>query len=137
MSTLTKAQQAQQQEARDELRKMFPPGTTVPTILRHVSASGMSRAISVIDPADLGDVSYLVARALGDRIDPRHGGVKVPGCGMDMGFHLVYSLSAVLYGDGWTCTGSRCPSNVHVNERTPRDGNAEHTDGYALSHRWL
>jgi hypothetical protein len=90
-------------------------------------------------------VSYLVARALGERIDRNNGGVKVSGCGMDMGFSLVYNLSHVLYPDGFTCTGegspdvwgSHCPSNDHSNgdrDYTPHD----HRDGgYAIRHRWL
>jgi hypothetical protein len=28
-----------------------------------------------------------------------HNAVVVSGCGMDMGFHLVYELSHALYGD--------------------------------------
>ena len=27
--------------------------------------------------------------------------VGVGGCGMDMGFHMVYTLASVLYGDGY------------------------------------
>jgi hypothetical protein len=148
MTTQAQQRQAEQDEARAELREMFPPGTTVPTILRHVSQSGMSRAISVIDPADAQDVSYLVARALGEKVDQRWGGIKVTGCGMDMGFHLVYALSSVLYRAGWACVGegdpnrwgSRCPSNTHVNRGPDRDTygpSVVHTDGYALQHRWL
>jgi hypothetical protein len=29
--------------------------------------------------------------------DERHEGAKAHGCGMDMGFHLVYNLSSVLF----------------------------------------
>lgn len=94
-------------EAIAQLRETFPRGTEVHIILRHVSRSGMERAISVIGP-DLMDVSYLVARATGRRIHPRHDGVKCGGCGMDMGFDLVYSLAMAMYNDG-----------------------------YALRHRWL
>ena len=142
MARLTKAQQAEQDEARDRLRELFPAGSTVHTVLRHVSQSGMSRSISVlaIDEDGPRDVSYLVARALGDRVDQHRGGVKVTGCGMDMGFHLVYALSSVLYRDGYTCTGDRCPSNTHVNPGPDRDARGPgvvHTDGYALSQRWV
>lgn len=42
------------------------------------------------------------------------------GCGMDMGFHLVYSLSRVLFSPkqgGFECLGigHYCPSNDHSN----------------------
>lgn len=135
-------------EAIAELRKRFPIGSSVPVVLRHVSSSGMSRAISVLD-GDLNDVSYLVARATGDKVDQRHGGIKIGGCGMDMGFALVYGLSRTLYRDDFYCMGDgpapapSCPSNDHCNDR-PRNapGNFDatrlHSDGgYALRHRWI
>ena len=75
---------------------------TVYTVLRSVSASGMTRHISlkVVDSdGDILDITYLAARALGDKLQERNGfnTLKVNGCGMDMGFHIVYSLSSVLY----------------------------------------
>jgi len=145
--TLSKAAQAelatQKESAIKELREMFRPGDTVTTVLRHVSQSGMSRSISVISP-DLQDISYLVARATGNKIDQTHGGVKVGGCGMDMGFSLVYGLSRTLYRE-YHCTGNRswgdrCPSSTHVNpgdEKNNYSPSVVHTDGYALSQRWL
>ncbi len=127
---------AEQQEAQEQLREEFPPGSTASTILRHVSRSGMSRSISVVN-AKIEDVTWMVARALGERIDPKNGGIKVVGCGMDMGFHLVYGMSRTIYPNGHDCTGERCPSNDHSNgdrDYTPHN----HSDGgYAVSQRWL
>ena len=124
-------------EAVTRLSEMLAPGATVHTILRHRSASGMTRAISPVivgmdcQPAD---VSYMVAPAIGARFDNRWDGVKVHGTGMDMGFHLVYSLSSALFPDGFDCIGEGCPSNDHSN----RDERAHHPDGgYALRQRWL
>lgn len=89
---------------------------TVYTVLRSVSASGMSRKISlkVVDGSSIFDITYLVAKALGERMVNAHGfnAIKVNGAGMDMGFHLVYSLSSVLYA-------------------------GQDRAGYVLSHRWL
>lgn len=95
----TKAQQAEQAETIERLRKIFPKGSTVHTVVRHVSRSGMQRSITVLaqDGRELWNVSGQVARALGWRYD-NHDGVTVKGCGMDMTFHLVYSLSQTLYG---------------------------------------
>ena len=45
---MTKAQQAERDEAREKLRKWLKPGDTVYTVLRHVSRSGMMRTIQVI-----------------------------------------------------------------------------------------
>ena len=79
---------------------------TVYTILRSTSASGMTRHISLVvagidnagKPA-LFDITYHVSKVLGDKLSERNGHrtIKVNGCGMDMGFHLVYSLSSVLF----------------------------------------
>lgn len=141
---MTKAMQAEREQARETLREMLKPGDTVYTILRHVSSSGMTRSISlvVIDDGDVRDWSYLAARAMGDRIDERHDGIKVSGCGMDMGFHLVYGLGRTLFPDGFGCAGkdARCPANDHSNDRNGPDYRPDrhHNDGgYALKQRWL
>jgi hypothetical protein len=77
------------------------PGTKVYTILRHVSSSGMSRNISLViaDGNDIADITYYTAQALGDKLieSKGHRAIRVNGCGMDMGFHLVYNLSSVLF----------------------------------------
>lgn len=71
------------------------------TILRHVSRSGMTRWISLIvfdkKTGELLDISYQAAKILKWSFDINRHAVKVSGCGMDMGFHLVYSLSRELY----------------------------------------
>lgn len=71
------------------------------TILKHVSRSGMMRSIQVIaivnnQPLYLG---YRIAGILDMPYDEKNEGVKIGGCGMDMGFALVYDLSSVLYKD--------------------------------------
>ncbi len=130
---------AEKAEAIERLRGMLKPGDTVFTILRHVSRSGMSRSISVVVMQDGKpfDVSWAVARAGLGTFDRKNDGVKVGGCGMDMGFHLAYNLAWVLYGDDFQCVGEGCPSNDHSNgdrDYTPH----KHSDGgYALNHRWL
>ena len=129
------------------LRRLFPVGSTARTILRHASDSGMTRWISVLGPDDR-DVSRTVASVLGLRLGARHSGIKVEGCGMDMGFHLVYSLSRTLYPQGHPCTGHdrngprgarRCPSNDHSNDRTMsyRRGRKHRDGGYAINQTWL
>lgn len=102
----TKAQEAERQEAIERLREWIKPGDTVYTVLDHVSRSGMSRNIRVVllkTNPDTGEVvtlhpNHAVALAIGAK-QAKHGdGLTIGGCGMDMGFHLVNSLSAVLYG---------------------------------------
>jgi hypothetical protein len=76
---------------------------TIYTVLRHVSSSGMSRDISLktVQDGELIDITYTAAEALGDKSKRKdcRSVIRVSGCGMDMGFHLVYSLSSVLYSN--------------------------------------
>ena len=134
------AQQAEQQAAAARLRELVKPGDTVYTVLRRVSASGMSREISlhVIIDNEPYWITGLAARAMGDRTSKRDG-IIVGGCGMDMGFHLVYNLGRTLWRDGVPCAGGRCMSNDHSNgDRDRSDTTKVHNDGgYALQHRWL
>jgi hypothetical protein len=119
MATKTKTETVTQEEI-DRLKAWIEDNNyTVYTVLRHVSKSGMQREISVVIPIITGgDVSdgdnparvqqfvhpsYIIAALLGRRYTEAHGhnAVVCGGCGMDMGFDLVYNLSARLYGDGY------------------------------------
>lgn len=114
----------ERQEAIEQLRGMIKPGDTVYTILRHVSRSGMTRGIDVYTLEDNKPVwiTAYVGKAI-DQPQPmdywrKSMGLKIGGCGMDMGFHVVNSLSYALYGKGYQCLGDgKCPSNYHVNHR--------------------
>lgn len=151
-----------------QLRKWLKPGDTVNCILRHVSRSGMQREIGLVimktDPErGCHDIhpNYHASRALGKRTGKRDG-VIVGGCGMDMGFHVVYSLSYVLFPDGFGIEGERIQEGGKDHRRTfkkrprskdeaarmvadgwkfhGRNGDASGWDndgGYALKHRWL
>lgn len=122
MAKLTKAQAAERAEAVATLRKMLPKGSTVYCVLRHVSKSGMSRRIDFYKiNRKRGDLSFLsgyIATVLGYK---RHGddGLVIGGCGMDMGFHVVHSLSYALHG-----------MKNHGGEGSKRSG-------YTLECRWI
>lgn len=100
-------------------------GGTVYTLVTSVARSGMSRRIKVYvmhtdqrtGKAYPANITHLVAAVLGySRNDD---GMLVRGCGMDMGFHVVYSLSRTLHKDADT-------------------SGASHPDpGYLLTQRWL
>jgi len=127
-------------EAVLSLRGLLPPGSTVFTKLNHVSRSGMTRSIEVMVFRDNKPVNLTssVAEILGYKIHNKHYGLKVGGCGMDMGFSVVYNLSSALYrGVGYDCLGDRCPAADHVNVRDKSKIPSRHHDGYALRHRWL
>ncbi len=133
---MTKAQKADMKEAREELRKVLKPGMEVLCIMRHVSRSGMFRVIDlkVIVNGELRGIGWTAARAMGAKYDTKRDGIPVGGCGMDMGFHLVYNLGRSLWELGFDCVGEHCPSNDHTN----RENNAQHRNGgYALRSRWV
>jgi hypothetical protein len=129
-------------EARERLRTILQPGDTVYTTLKHVSRSGMSRLIGVhaIQDNEPCWLSYLVHTATGLSFNDKREALRADGCGMDMGFHVAYTLSRVLYPDGFGCIGERCPSNDHSNgdrDHTAGDTHWHKDGGYALRHRWL
>ncbi len=130
MARLTKQQIVERDEARASLREQLPPGSTVYTILRRVSSSGMCRHISVAiaDAGEVRDITWQVARAMGETFQRDTGGIKVGGCGMDMGFHLVYSLSRTLYPEGFPVAG--------VGRNGDTSGH-DNDGGYAIKSRWL
>ena len=101
MKTLEKNQL--REEAREALLKRYlTPGTLIYTQVRHVSASGMSRDVSlyVVRNGRIDNLTYYAANILGWRLVERNGfrAIRVQGLGMDMGYHLVESLAIALYG---------------------------------------
>ena len=92
MSTKT-----EQQSALNELTSILRDANvnTLYTVLRHVSTSGMQREISVkaVDTDKrLMHLDWLVSTALHRKQGKQ--GIKVMGCGMDMGFHLVDHINS-------------------------------------------
>lgn len=143
--TAKSEKQAERDTAISNLRKFLKPGDNVTTTVLHVSRSGMSRSIrcQAVRSDDGGahyisDISYLVARAIGARLDDR-GGVVVGGCGFDASFEVIYSLGRVLFPNGFA------PSNM---ARRPLDGKVVNVDvgrgikrsaavPFALDREWI
>lgn len=107
-ATLTKKQVKQQEseEGKAYILSLLEgeERPTLYTIIRKVSSSGMSRQISVkvIKEGRLYDISFSMAKVLDyPLVQGAHNALRVNGCGMDMGFHIVSSLSRVLYGDDY------------------------------------
>jgi hypothetical protein len=91
-------------QAIESLRDLFA-GDQYPkvhTITRHVSASGMTRDISLVyvKGSSIHNITYTAALALEWQLSEQSGNraIRVKGTGMDMGFHTVYTLSRILYG---------------------------------------
>lgn len=121
-------------ESLESLRAILKPGDEVITVLRSVSKSGMSRNIScfIIHNGQMQSITFDAARVLGYPIREVNGSraVHVGGCGMDMGFHLVYNLGRYLFPDGFKLAENQYGRN---GDKTGFDNDG----GYALRQRWL
>ena len=107
------------------LRLSLDPKDTIYTVLRHVSASGMSRRLDVFIMFDNEPhrITNSVAYATGYQL--KDGQIVVGGCGTDAGFSVVYSLGCALW-----------PEGTPVPHGT-RNGQPDSDGGYALKHRWI
>ena len=98
---MAKYSKSERAESLARLREILPPGSTVYTIVRSVSRSGMSRQISLFAKDKDGDpmaISFHAARVLGWTLKRGwHDAIHVDGCGMDMCFHTVYSLGCAIF----------------------------------------
>lgn len=108
-----------------ELRKILKPGRVVYTDVNSISSSGMSREISVYiaDGKHIRNITHLVSDATAHAEGKK--GIRMQGCGMDMGFALVYALGQNLWPKG-----TRKPHGT-------RNGAPDSHGGYALKHEWL
>ena len=123
----------------ETLRWLIKPGQTIYSIIRSVSASGMSRCIDFYTIErywySLGNgkykqanrmrfltgyVSYVLGLPWANKEGGIRGGLRVNGCGMDMAYHCVYELGAKLWPKG-----TRKPHSI-------RNGKPDTDGGYAL-----
>ena len=126
MGTITKTQQKKldYDYAKEQLLTHYVnEGDTIYTVLRSVAPSGMSRTMSlkVAKNGKIQDLTYYASVVLDYPLVEVNGSraLRVGGCGMDMGFHVVYSLARVLFRDKY-------------------EGQPEAVDaGYSLSQAWL
>jgi len=149
------------EQARTRLLELLKPGDKVYCILRHVSRSGMLWRISPVIIRDCRTIhlDFPVAAVLDWPSEGAEKGIKVYGCGMDMGFHLVYELSRILFPDGFgeACQEPGCTYRPKTKQEaseslrlaghgvTPhifwgRNGDLSGWDndgGYALKHEWI
>jgi len=123
------AAERETQEACAELYKLLCPDEDVLCVLRHRSRSGMMRVIDlfVIRKGGLRRISWSAAKALGWTYNRKHDGITADGCGMDMGFHLVYSLAQAVYGD----------TRKHKAWARKQSEHGTRSAGYMLRSRWV
>lgn len=137
MSDKLKIAKEDRETAREGLLKLFAAGEHRPvvyTVLRHVARSGMMRRIDLyvmeIDQrtgeARPRYISGWAAAVLGEKYWPNDG-IRVNGCGMDMGFHLAYQLSRALYN----ATMEAHKADIAADSAGRKDA------GYQLEQRWI
>jgi hypothetical protein len=122
------------QEAITWLRKVakLKAGTTIYCQVKRVSRSGMSRIISVhvVWKGRILTISSHVADVLGWGYSDYPSGVRVSGCGMDMGFHLVYCLGHAMFPKGYK------PNKNTIRSTTEENGVCK-DGGYAFNYTWI
>lgn len=114
----TKAEKAEQfNRCLNHLQNTTKAGDTWFTHVGSVAASGMSLRIrvyrAILDyegKPTIEDISYYVANVLDRNLSDA--GIRIDGCGMDMGFELVYCTSAKLFQ---SFVGDR--SGYEINQR--------------------
>lgn len=129
--------EAEARAAIKELRVLFRKGKyKAYTKLEHCSKSGMMRYISafVILGGSPYGISHLIAK-LGQykraTYKSPHGGLKVHGCGMDMGFELIYQTSRICFKDK--------EENKRIFAKLGRyiGKNANFDGGYVVRQEWI
>ena len=105
-------------EAIAYLKTILTPGQIVYTVLKSVSSSGMSRKIDllIVNDGNIQNINFYVLQSEGSSTEKWEKGITANGCGMDMGFNLVYNLSYRLFND---------PNNKETDA------------GYKLKQQWL
>mgnify|MGYP000694525204 CR=1 FL=1 len=131
---LTLAQMAANQltENKEKLLSMLNGNRDIYTLVKRVSSTGMSRHIQcfIVRDGKIVNITYWVSNILGYKINRDTGGLVVGGCGMDMGFHVVYSLSRSLFPDGFKLAEGEYGRN---GDKSGVDTNG----GYCLKQQWL
>ena len=148
--TLTKKQkEIARTEAITLLRSIAPAETKLYTHVTHVSASGMSRSIQVFAPRADGtkrEITPLVAAIIDCPIDRKHGGLKIGGVGMDMGFDVVYQCAYwtwrdtpehVAYGKTHPRISYVWPDDADADTKPTRKAEPIGDAGYMYSQDWL
>jgi hypothetical protein len=143
MARITKAE-AERQKAVEDLKRYLKPGDTVYTSIVYVARSGMARWIRLYvfranhqkECAPV-NITWDAAIATTYKYDTGYDALRVDGCGTDVGFEAVYTMSRAMWPHGYTCSGEkRCHSNDHTNGDRNYKRHLHHDGGYALSQRW-
>lgn len=95
-------------DAQNAIKKLIKPQDRVYCTVLRVAPSGRSRRMKffIVKDGEILNITHIICNALSYKYST-DGSMIISGCGMDMGFHVVYSLGSVLWphGDGKTVTG--------------------------------
>jgi hypothetical protein len=113
-------------QVKTELLERVKPAQKVYCNLLSVSASGMQRRIElfIVEKGEICNITFSASIVTNRKFSDK-GGIICKGCGMDMGFDLVYSLGSALWP-----TGTPAPHGK-------RNGEEDSAGGYALRSQWL
>jgi hypothetical protein len=120
-------------EGKEYLKKVgVKVGSTVYTSITTVSSSGMSRHMKVLVCHEnrIVDITLAVSKLGIGTFNRDKGTIMVGGCGMDMGFNVVYSMGLRLYPEGFELKKGQYGRNGNKSG-FDRDG------GYALQQIWI
>lgn len=114
------------EQCKNELLELVKPNDKIYINVVSVSNSGMSRKMTfhIVQGKEIRNITHLVSIVAGYNTDNNYN-LKVSGCGMDMGFSVVYNLGRCLWRDG-------TPESHGT-----RNGVADFDGGYALKHSYI
>lgn len=149
-----KANKSDTAEAVARLRDFFPVGSVVPMTISEISRRGYGArtftVLAIATPAARPDVlepdtarpyirnvSRDVATVLGMPYDADMVSVRSHGSGMDMAFHLAYSLGHALYAgdDGYSLPNGQTLADLGMRGAAASQGSRD--AGYVLGYRVL
>ena len=92
-----------EEKAIHTLQELAPPASRIYVVVRYVSSNGMRRHMSFF--AIQHNVPMCLDRLIVDAglfpWNKARTALLVSGCGMDMGFHVVYELAYLIYKNGY------------------------------------
>lgn len=131
MATKKEEKNELRENALKSLREKLKAGSAVYTIVKHVSSSGMTRHISlfIVSKGEIVCIDWEASHIIGWKRNKTNGALVIGGCGMDMGFHAVYTLGRHLFPKGFKLPKGKIGRNG--------DKSGFDTDGgYALKQEW-
>lgn len=142
------------QQTIEESKGLIKPGDTVYTLCESVPSFVTMRRIKcfIVVDGQIRDITYRVHIVSGYHMDG--GCLIVRGCGMDMGFSVVYDFSRNLYREGFGVEGKTANGKpyrpatqkaakmavkrgVVFSGRNGNDSGWDNDGGYALKQSWL